>query len=135
MNSAFGFGRLLAGLLFVGLAVFGFRFAITQAIETIAASEPAPVKPGEPQRMDFPGCDLGLGGFGALGSPSYGSPDYRSAPQPCNFDAPRPAARPAPMRTMRKEDSETASLWFMLAGFGLPLALAGAAAAFFMARD
>jgi hypothetical protein len=132
MNSRFGFGRILAGLLAIGLAVFGFRYAMTQAIETMIASQPPPAKLAAAPSFDVSGCDLGLGGFGA---PAYGSPDYRSASRPCNFDAPSPAARPAPIQTMSKADSETASLWFMLAGFGLPLALGGAAVAFFMARD
>ena len=49
--------------------------------------------------------------------------------RPCEFAPPSIPARPVSIPEMSKAESETASLWFMLAALALPLALGGAAAA------
>ena len=118
MRSRFGFGQLLFVLAAIGLALYGFRYAVSEGIRTAIASQPPPAKLAAPPSFSaFEGCDLGLTLYEARPS------------RPCDFTPPQNPETPAPIQTMSEADSEKAGAWFMLAGLGLPLALGFAALA------
>jgi hypothetical protein len=97
---------------------YAYQYAMSQAIHTVIASQPPMPKLADPPRFDeFSGCDLGLN----LSGP-------RPA-RPCRFELRPPPLTPTPIPEMSKTDSETATLWFVLAALALPLALGGAAVA------
>src|SRR5262249_19785065 len=118
------FGRLCLALVAIGLMLAAYQYAMRQAIHTVITSQPAlRVLPSQP-RLDFSGCSFSSGLYGA---PSFGQPGYTSSTR-CNFSASTAAPRPVPppVAQMTKEESATASLWFMLAALALPLTLGGA---------
>ena len=130
MNSDFNVVRLLAGLAIVGMIIFGARYSMTQAIQTIITSQPPEQKITSAPAFDFSGCDFGA----TLGQPwHYGDP---SASRPCNFELKASPVPAAPIPAMTKENSETASLWFLIAALALPLGLGGAmAVTFWVVKD
>ncbi len=127
MNSQFSLGRLFAGLAIVAMMLFGARYAMTQAIQTLIASQPPAQKIASAPAFGSSGCSFATN----YGRPwHYGDP---SAAMPCQVELKPPAVAASPIPAMSKQDSETASLWFMLVAGLLPLGLGGVAAVIFWA--
>jgi hypothetical protein len=120
MTSRFRVGKFLVSVAAAAAMLYAYRTAMSEAVHTVIASQPKPVALADPPPFDFSGCDLGLGLYGSTPS------------NPCRFDPPQ-APMPPPIETMTKAQSETASLWFMLAALALPLGLGGAALAVYQA--
>lgn len=120
MASRFGFGRFLLTVAAAAALLYAYRTAMSEAVHTVIASQPKPVALADPRPFQLSDCDLGLGLYPA------------KPVNPCRFDPPE-MPRAVPIQTMSKSQSETASLWFMLAGLALPLGLGGAALAVYQA--
>ncbi|MFL6689075.1 MAG: hypothetical protein ACJ8IR_02650 [Alphaproteobacteria bacterium] len=112
-----GIGSALKSLLMIMLAIFigGYvaRHAFSEGIHTIIAAEPATPK--------FESAPVTT-----LGSCQLDSHLQYSNPLRCRMEmrnAPAFAAHVAPLETMTKAQSETASGWLMLAMFAVPLSL------------
>jgi hypothetical protein len=115
---------MLLVVAFAGVMLYGFRYSMHQAIQTVIDSEPPPTKLADtPSFSSFEGCD-------------FGATLYGSAPsRPCEFTPPTIPETPTPVQTMSKADSEKAASWFGLAALLLPLGLGGAAVAgYFLTR-
>ena len=111
-------GRVCLAGVAVGFMFYAYQYAMSEAIHTVIASQPPTPKLADPPRFDnFSNCDLGLNLSGS-----------RPA-KPCRFELQPLPATPVPIPEMRKTDSETAALWFVLAALALPVALGGAAVA------
>ena len=111
-------GRLCFAILAIGMMLYAYQYAMSQAIHTVIDSQPPMPKLADPPSFNaFNDCDLG---FTLSGSRSG---------RPCQFELQPPPATPAPIPEMSKADSEKAGLWFVLAAIALPLALGGAAVA------
>ncbi len=112
--------KLLVSLVALVAGIFVFRYAITQAIHTVIEAQPPPAKVEPVQFPSWEGCKIDVTG--------------RSSPRPgrCRFQIPARIPEPIPIQTMSKEQSETASLWFVLAALALPLSLGAAALGSFL---
>ncbi len=96
-------------------AVLLFRHAISEAVRVVIASQPPPAKV-EPVRIStWDGCGLQM-----IGRPTTNS-------HHCELQLSPPSAESKPIPTMSKEQSETASFWFIVAALAFPLALGAAA--------
>lgn len=113
---------IVIAALIVG-AIVG-RYALSQGLHTVIASQPAPAKGAAIPSMEYPswrGCALD----------SYGRQENALR---CKMEVRAAAAgRPLvvhaskPIDTLTKTQSEEATAWFMVTAFAIPLALAGAA--------
>jgi hypothetical protein len=109
MKALFGLGRLGLAVVAVGLMFYAYQYSMSQAIQTVIASQPPMPELMDPPAFDtFRDCDL--------------IPLYESKKPPCKFEPRPPPIEAAPIHQMSKADSEKATLWFMLAALALPLA-------------
>ena len=125
MRALSGLVRIVLVAAVAGVMLYGFRYSMHQAIQTVIDSQPPPANLAEtPSFSSFEGCDLGVTLYGSAPS------------RPCDFTPPAIPETPAPrIVTMSKADSEKAASWFGLAALLLPLGLGGAAVAgYFLTR-
>ncbi len=47
MRSRFGFAEFVVAVFALAAMTYGFRYMVTQGLETVIASQPAPVKPSD----------------------------------------------------------------------------------------
>ena len=99
----------------VVLAIALFCHSVSEAIHIVIASEPPPAKMEAAPRIDWQDCGL---------TTTWQSPPGQRR---CQMELSPPAAKAQPIQTMTKEQSETASIWFIIAAFAFPLALGAAA--------
>jgi hypothetical protein len=110
MRFRFGLAEFIIAVLALGAMAYGFRYAVTQGLQIVIASQPPAVKPSDSYpSFDWTSCDLGLSKSRAIVS------------KPCRFE-PTPYAEPQalPVQQMSEADSRKAALWFSSAGL-LPL--------------
>ncbi|HXP75186.1 MAG TPA: hypothetical protein VN823_13660 [Stellaceae bacterium] len=110
MRFRFGLAEFILAVIALGAVAYGFRYAVTQGLQIVIASQPPAVKPSDTYpSFDWAGCDLGLSKSRAIVS------------KPCRFE-PTPAPEPQafPVQLMSEADSQKAALWFSSAGL-LPL--------------
>jgi hypothetical protein len=109
MRFRFSLAEFIIAVIALGAMVYGFRYAVTQGLEIVIASQPAAVKPVDSPYTFDAGCDLGM------------SQSRSMASKPCRWD-PTPAPEPQkfPLQLMSEADSKSAALWFSSAGL-LPL--------------
>jgi len=105
----FRFAEFILAVIALGAVAYGFRYAVTQGLEIVIASQPPAVKPVDSPYSFDAGCNLGFGTSRAVVS------------KPCRWD-PTPAPEPQafPLQLMSEADSQKAALWFSSAGL-LPL--------------
>jgi hypothetical protein len=105
----FRLAEFILGIIALGAIAYGFRYAVTQGIQIVIASQAPTIKPVDSPFSFVSGCDLGLSQSRSIVS------------KPCRWD-PTPVAEPQthPIQTMSEEDSKSAALWFSSAGL-LPL--------------
>jgi hypothetical protein len=132
MNVRTGLGGACLAAIGAALMIYAYQYSMTQAVRTVIASQPSMPALAPSPRLEFSGCGVSSGLYGA---PSYGQPGYSSS-SGCSFDTRPLPARTAPVAQMTKDESVSASPWLVLAALALPLGLGGAmAAVFWIVRD
>src|SRR5579862_7862707 len=117
MRFRFGLAEFVIAVLALGAIAYGFRYAVTQGLQVVVASQPPAVKPSDTYpSFDWANCDLGWGKSRAIVS------------KPCRFEpTPAPEPQASPLKLMSEADSQKAALWFSSAGL-LPLGVGVVAA-------
>ena len=105
MRFRFGLAEFILAVLALGAVAYGFRYAVTQGLQIVIASQPPTVKPVDSPFSFNAGCDLGLSQSRSIVS------------KPCRYEPTTYTAPQAlPIQQMSEADSQKAALWFSSAG-------------------
>ncbi|HEX3945810.1 MAG TPA: hypothetical protein VHW69_17175 [Rhizomicrobium sp.] len=120
MGKGYSVLRFLLPLVVIVIGGYVARHAFSEGMQTVIAAQPGPAKPESETFTPLPGCQLDA-------KLQYANPlqcrmETRAAGDeyPLVFHA-------KPIKSMTKAQSETASGWFQLAVFAVPLSLIVAA--------